>query len=124
MIDDLYYMLMIREAVSNLSFEEKIAEWKRLQGILPGMIQACIDAHLKGKWHCEHCNTYFDMKTVAGVSRKEVDKGVCVFSDYGYGDWDEFADVEYLKTYKICPKCGAETAFQKMYVGESNRRGR
>ena len=93
MIDKIQYMLMLRDVVSHLPLKEKIAEWKRMQELLPSMIQECIESSLEGKWHCDN---YFDDTPTPAPH------GLSLFTNAGFED----------VVYKICPKCVFTTIFQ------------
>ena len=72
------------------------------------------------KIHCRACGEYFD-NTVKTTSEECTLKNECVYSDSGYGDTDEYADVTYLITFYICPYCGHKNEKRRMYLREANR---
>lgn len=75
--------------------------------------------------HCSTCGKYYLRKDEKKDSVNELHRGVCVWTDCGYGDDDVFADVTYLVTYAICPLCKKHNdILSKFTINESNRRDR
>lgn len=53
--------------------------------------------------HCNECDYYFS--SPKDVSTRKVVRNICIYSDAGYGDMDEYADVVYFQSIVSCPKC-------------------
>jgi len=78
----------------------------------------------KKYYFCSKCNKYYLRNAWKEEINKEINYGVVVYSDCGYGDNDEIADVEYNVKYKVCPKCGNKAVIGKETIREFNRRDR
>lgn len=74
--------------------------------------------------YCKKCNQYHPKEYLQTISRTETSVGECVFTDAGYGDYDEFADVIYLVTSYVCPSCGSNIEKGRTTLYTSNRRDR
>lgn len=72
---------------------------------------------------CTGCDSYFKPEDLTEGSYKETTTE-CVYTDAGYGDDDEYAEVTRIYIVKRCPKCGKELDRKSFYLGESNRRCR
>ena len=69
--------------------------------------------------YCNNCHSYLLKKTLKTHSEEKTIHE-CVHTDCGYGDDDIYADVTYLFTYYICPKCGQKSLKDKYYLYENN----
>lgn len=78
----------------------------------------------KGYKKCSKCNKYFLKTKYTKTWETETYKDELVYSDAGYGDDDEYADVTYNIEYLICPSCGAKNENKKMYLHMKNRHKR
>ncbi len=85
------------------------------------VLEAQLEKAAKDKVLCPGCNTYFDKKQLMTGQFQETVKNECVYTDAGYGDTDEYADVTYLRTVVRCPKCGRELKRNSIKIGEANR---
>lgn len=74
--------------------------------------------------YCNNCNNYFLKAELQTESELKTEYGQCVYTDAGYGDDDEFADVTYRYIWYICPNCHSKILKKRYYISESNRRGR
>lgn len=68
---------------------------------------------------CTHCGAKF---VPINPIEKEATNREVVYSDAGYGDEDEVADVTRLVKTATCPSCHKETFLESHYLRESNRR--
>lgn len=80
---------------------------------------------LKDKaWFCQNCGKFYHKETVTD-SIEEVTDWETVYTDAGYGDDDEIAEVTRAVTYLHCPVCGKKYAKGNgTYLREKNRRTR
>lgn len=76
------------------------------------------------KIYCESCQRYFEEKSITKGQYIDTIYGACVYTDSGYGDGDEFADVTYLHTVRRCPRCGKELYHNRTLIKEENHRKR
>lgn len=122
----------IEENIGNLSLERQIKELQKVQNeYIPELINA--RRKKKKPWvpddkenyiFCEKCKKYhlkhkWKAKMVIEVRRETT------YTDAGYGDDDRIGDVEYMVTYKTCPRCGCTKETRKLYLKtlrEWNRR--
>ena len=58
--------------------------------------------------YCPKCGEIFEIDADKTYTVKTIDHNRCVYSDCGYGDYDEFADIEYTHICQKCPKCEEE----------------
>ena len=77
----------------------------------------------EGMVKCHKCNAYYDPKNLS-VGTYDETKTETVYTDCGYGDDDELAEVTRRHVVKRCPKCGYEIEHKDYYLGEKNRRCR
>ena len=73
--------------------------------------------------YCDKCKSYYPKTEVRTLNDTEKNKE-CVYQDCGYGDDDEYAEVERLVTYLVCPYCGGLTRKSSIVLrtGPSKRR--
>ena len=111
---------MTREEYDNCSITEKIDLINKYMETLTEKKKELLD----NSYYCNKCNQYFEKIHWGHRTEEELHKGICVFTDAGYGDDDEYADVTYKVYYLVCPYCGARKEFSKIAIKEENRRGR
>lgn len=87
-------------------------------------LKSLLEEATKDKIYCSGCDSYWAKDQVMVGSFTETKKGECVFTDCGYGDDDEFADVTYNHIITRCPKCGQELSRQSIWMKETNRHDR
>ena len=116
---------LIRESIKDLSIEKQMEFLNKLQhNWTPDVAGKFREKICKKYAYCFECKKYSLIKDFEKIHKTEEHKGVTVYVDAGYGDDDEVADVTYLVTYSVCPKCGAEKEIKKMYLSEKNRHTR
>ncbi|MBP3255024.1 MAG: hypothetical protein J6M60_00825 [Clostridia bacterium] len=119
------FMKLINESMENLSLEQQENFLNKIRdNWLPEIKEKFYNGTLKNYTKCWNCKKYSLTKDFELVNKTEEHKGVLVYSDCGYGDNDEFADVTYLIEYKKCPKCKALEEKSRMYISEKNRHSR
>ena len=75
-------------------------------------------------WYCSNCAKHYPKESVTS-SIEEVTKVEIVYTDAGYGDDDEIAEVTRAVTYLHCPVCGKKYAKGTgTYLREKNRHTR
>ncbi len=111
---------MTREEFDELSINKKINLIDEYMEVLTKEKKKLLD----DSYYCKECKQYFEKLHWGHRTEEELHKGVCVFTDAGYGDDDEYADVTYRIYYLVCPYCGARKEFSKIKLKEENRRGR
>ena len=75
---------------------------------------------LKNYSYCKDCRKYYPTKDVEykeGLHTSEE----CIFTDAGYGDYDEYAKVTRRYTYRVCPFCKNFTQIKDEYVSTGER---
>ena len=73
---------------------------------------------------CSNCQKYSLTKSFKKTLKEEVRKGVLLHSDAGYGDDDQFGDVNYIVTYSVCPICKHEKEGDKLLTKVLKKYGR
>ncbi len=96
---------------------------KLLEKIKNEWIPDLINKKTKNYSKCPICKKYALKKRFKKRSFYVVKEDVLVFSDAGYGDDDEYADVKYLVTYATCPLCGKETEVSSQYIEKIIKKG-
>ena len=113
---------LIRESIKDLSIEKQMEFFNKLQyNWAPDVAGKFREKIFKKYTQCFNCKKFSLIKDFQQTYKQEEYKGVTVYTDAGYGDDDEIADVTYLVTYSICPNCGAEKEIKKMFLSEKNR---
>ena len=113
---------LIFDTMSDLSLEKQEEFLNKVYSIwLPDIMKKFSKKISKKYAKCGHCGKYSFIHEFKTISKKEEFKDVIVHTDAGYGDNDQMADVTYLITYSICPKCNANTEKSRMYLSENNR---
>jgi len=115
---------VVKNKIDCYLIEDKIAILEQTKKDIPVWINEMIFQLAKNKYFCEKCRKYSDIKKLKQTTKTEISRGQCVYTDAGYGDGDEYADVEYLVTYNICPLCKAESYKSKFYINQYNRHDR
>ncbi len=115
----------IRSNLKDLSLEEQEKILIKIRRTwMPDIIKKFDNRIEKSYNHCPKCGKY-SLKKKCRVETKEVtDYGVTVYTDCGYGDDDEIADVTYLVYYNVCPVCGGLTEKNRYEIRETNRHRR
>lgn len=72
---------------------------------------------IRNKKKCGKCGKYSPSKDFKGFSRREIVKDQIIYCDAGYGEDDEYGDVEYVVTYSVCPLCGNKVVSNKFLIG-------
>ena len=115
----------IKENLKNLPLEEQEeilnsigSEW------LPAIKDKLNRRIEKSYYKCSKCGRYSLKKRFKTSNGERLVKGVTVYSDAGYGDDDEIADITYSVKYLVCPFCNGLTEQSKYPLVESNRRSR
>ena len=73
---------------------------------------------------CKVCGKYSPYKEFLTVYETITDKDVIVYTDCGYGDDDEIADVTYHVSYYLCPICHKKFEQDRYWLSETNKRKR
>lgn len=94
----------MKEALKGLSLTEKI---DALTNIQYKWSKDLIASLTKNTRFCNSCGSYSLNSKWKLETKSEVHKGILSYTDSGYGDNDEYSDIEYMITYKKCPVCGA-----------------
>ena len=68
---------------------------------------------------CTHCGARF--VPIDPVEKKSTNREI-VYTDAGWGDDDEIADVTRLIKTAICPVCKKDIIIEQKYISEANRR--
>ena len=73
--------------------------------------------------YCVACEKYYRTKSYK-YTEADVKTTICVYTDCGYGDNDEYAPAIYHIKYRICPKCGdrREIESKMTWRGKSHTR--
>ena len=111
---------MDRQEFDNLSINKKINLIDEYMEVLTKEKKKLLD----DSYYCGSCHQYFEKLHWGYKSEEETHKGVCVFTDAGYGDDDRYSDVTYKVLYAVCPYCGTRREISKIYIKQENERGR
>lgn len=116
---------LIGNCIKDLPIEKQVDFMHKLQyNWAPDVAGKFREKIFKKYTRCFECKKFSPIKDFKKTYKQEENKGVIVYTDAGYGDNDEIADVTYLVTYSVCPKCGAEKEIKKMFLSEKNRHSR
>ena len=119
------FQKIIKDALKDLPLEKQDELLDKIHYNWMNEIHNLFNKKLRDKYYkCSKCGKYYQKSKCSSTYRTEVERGVTVYVDSGYGDDDEFADVTYNVEYVTCPFCGKEKEKSKMWLGESNRRTR
>jgi len=117
-----HFIQFLNQELKYLTMEEKV------ESILKIKNSTWLDDYLKhitkNYTLCPHCKKYSLTKKFKNMSEQEIEHNVCVHSDAGYGDNDEFATVTYRVFYEVCPKCGDKIESSRITLDISNRHSR
>lgn len=115
----------IKESLKDLPLEEQEEILKKIQYTwLPNIKEKLNKRIVKSYFKCSKCGRYSLKKRFKITYGTELVKGVTVYTDAGYGDDDELADVTYSVKYRVCPLCKELTEESRYYESESNRHRR
>ncbi len=112
----------IMENLENLQLDEQERALNTIHRTwLPNMIKNFKEMVDKDYIKCSKCGKYSLKEQFKTHTDVEVIKNQLVYSDCGYGDDDEFADVTYLVFYNVCPLCNGLSEINRYFVKEENR---
>lgn len=102
------------------SAEKKMHE---AEGEVMRQKKALVDLMNKA-WFCPDCRKYYALDDCGRTMREETNTEI-TYTDAGYGDNDEIAEVTRSFTYIICPVCGhQEQLGPGLFLREKNNRPR
>lgn len=73
--------------------------------------------------YCSRCGKYYLTKSYK-IEERDKRTTICVYTDCGYGDDDEYAPAIFHIKERVCPKCGnrKEIESKRIWRGESHTR--
>ena len=114
----------VKEQIKGVPLEKQQNELQKMKECVSEVSHALFANTQKHYVFCEKCKKYIRKSRMKTISETKTVRGVCVYTDAGYGDDDMFADVTYNFTYWVCPKCGERKVKFKNKIRETNLRRR
>ena len=102
----------LNEEFKNLPLEKQV---EFLYKIKDEWVINIISKKTKSFSFCKSCKRYYLTKDEKIEIKREI-RGECTYRDAGYGDDDEYGDVEYLVHYYHCPLCNKVIGEKKEYI--------
>ena len=111
----------IKDSIKDLPLEKQEELLKKIHYKWIDDIHTKFKDRMKKRYiKCTSCNKYSLKSKYKKTIKEELCKGVCVFSDCGYGDDDVYADVTYMVEYYVCPHCDGLTEKTRWTLKEEN----
>ena len=95
----------LKMQIDGLSPKKQLAELDDIKEYLFKFRSETEDKIAKKFTYCNTCKEYYPTKSYK-LEERDVNYTICVYTDCGYGDDDEFAPAIFHVTEYICPKCG------------------
>ena len=105
----------VKSYIINLSTEKQLSLLNKMIDIIK-LMKAEVTTN---KIFCHNCKEWFDNSKIIISSQKEI-REVLTFTDAGYGDYNEYANIEYKVTYEECPFCHNKKEVYKSQIRTIN----
>lgn len=99
--------------IAGLSPEKQLAEIDKIIEATKAFRSKTKNKIEKKYIYCYTCKKYHLAKSYTIVER-DANSTICVYSDAGYGDDDEYANCIYHITERVCPKCKERTEIKSV----------
>lgn len=122
-----YTNLILEEIKDEIDINSRVKKLKKIKDQInktKADIESIINKSIKNLLRCPKCGKYINPQSVESKYKNKTELGVCIYSDCGYGDDDEYADITYQIIYKKCPFCNNDIETSRYKISESNRRNK